>query len=142
GTQLDRFALPHTAPDPRDGDIVPFAIRVDFGADGKTVIADDLQSKEIVVWDVNSGNQIQRLTPEGRSMFSRVSGDGRRLVAGSLSGSVFVWDLRTAQQLRTFEVPGTAPNGGDVARIIDLALNRNGTHLVTAGGDNKVRAWD
>ncbi len=56
----------------------------------------------MVVWDLETGTPIHRLTGhQGRVSSVAVSPDGRRIVSGSDDNTVAVWDLETGDPIHS-----------------------------------------
>ncbi len=125
-------------------------------------IAVDL-SATLVIWDVETGEEIVRLggqvdvpTPgevgakahwaavdrahanlEGHIAGVRqavFSPDGRRVVSGGGKGEVFVWDVATGALLTSLE--------GHDGTVEAVAFSPDGARVVTGGDDRSVRLWD
>src|SRR5205823_3620360 len=62
------------------------------------------------------------------------SADGRSLAAGSVIGSVQVWDAGTAKPVREL-------TGGERA-VWAVAFSPDGTRIVGGGDDRAARVWD
>jgi len=62
------------------------------------------------------------------------SPDGRVLAAGSLGGSVTLWDVETLRLRHTLEGPGLP--------VWSVAFGTDGRTLWTGGADRRVRRWD
>ena len=61
------------------------------------------------------------------------SPDGMRIAAGSGSGAIQIWDLKSTS------APHVLP---DTSSIFSLAFNREGTRMVTATYGRSIRVWD
>jgi WD40 repeat protein len=113
------------------------AWHVAFSPDGKTLAA-GLQSGEVHLFDVASGEQVATLSGHGGPVrWLGFHPDGRSLaVAGTLpENSVFVWDLATRQPPRRLS--------GHGSEVLSGAWRADGRLLITAGAtDGTVRLWD
>ncbi len=63
-----------------------------------------------------------------------LSGDGRRLAVGGLSGRVSVWDFPSRTQLSSWTVSQAA--------VEKVSLTHSGDLLATADADGRTRIWD
>lgn len=100
---------------------------------------------DIYIWDRASGKMLKRL-PGYRSThdYLRYSADGAWIVASSLSGKVFVWNVKTGK--KEFEASGFVPvfsSDGEILYTggkIDPKLRELGLyHIVNEG---PIRRWD
>jgi WD40 repeat protein len=62
------------------------------------------------------------------------SPDGRRLLGGSLDGSIKVWDMNTGSEVRTLR--------GHTRGVTGLALPADGRRLASSALDGTVRIWE
>jgi class 3 adenylate cyclase/WD40 repeat protein len=86
--------------------------------------------------DTGSGHEVRRLVgPQSSAVAANFSGDDRRVVAGDLSGLVFVWDVATGRRLGRSLDAGNGPAYG----AFDPT---DGTRLYTAGHNGSVTAWN
>eukprot|EP00744_Colponema_vietnamica_P007814 GILI01011195.1.p1 GENE.GILI01011195.1~~GILI01011195.1.p1 ORF type:complete len:515 (-),score=148.05 GILI01011195.1:117-1661(-) len=60
--------------------------------------------------------------------------DGRFMATGTVDSKVRMWDLRSAEDVATFE--------GHRGALRSLSFSENGYHLATVGEDAAVRLWD
>lgn len=103
-----------------------------FGADGRLAATRDREG--LRVWDTATGKTNQILSmPDAPTTFA-LSADGSFAVTGGFDCLLKVWDLRTAQCLRTLE--------GHQAEIYQLALSRDGTLLASTDLGSSFLAWE
>ncbi|TAK17422.1 MAG: DUF4062 domain-containing protein, partial [Acidobacteria bacterium] len=81
------------------------------------------------VWDVAAARLIRRLPAEGVRRLV-VTPDARRAVTAHAGRAVSVWDLAAATRIRTID--------GHGEEIAALAVNRDGTRLVTGTGSGSL----
>src|SRR5262245_55691133 len=72
----------------------------------------------------------------GNGLTVAFSPDGRRLVTGGEANSVKIWDVETAQKLKTLE-----GHSGDVCAVA-FSPDREGRWVASAGEDSTVKVWD
>ena len=63
------------------------------------------------------------------------SSDGKRLLSGSMDGTLQLWDVQTGQ-------PVGQPFKGHEGEVMSVVFSSDGTRLVSGGGDGTVRLWD
>ncbi len=67
--------------------------------DGRRIVSGS-EDNTVVVWDLETGTPVHRLTGHQAAVNSvAVSPDGRRIVSGSVDQTVVVWNLDTGQRL-------------------------------------------
>jgi WD40 repeat protein/DNA-binding SARP family transcriptional activator/class 3 adenylate cyclase len=158
---------------------------VAFSPDGSRVMAGDLAVSAVTIWDPGPAGDAERNLPSHGYAPAEFMPDGRRVVASSRGGeAVTIWDLQTGHGLRTIGPAtdgfrfdsiavnpdggsialggwiGARPFGGEVARVWDLATERelfrirhdedvnevsyspDGEHLVTASYDGTAKIVD
>lgn len=113
-----------------------------FTPDGKQLAAanavrlSDRFVGAVLVWDVESGELVRRLSAPGvhpRAM--SISADGRKLAAADWDTSVQIWDLETGTALAT----GT---GGHNGVIRSVNFGPSSRRILTAAEDHTARLWD
>jgi WD40 repeat protein len=125
---------------PELGGMARYAAWVRFSV-GNTVAA-EWHGVAVVVWDVATGAEVRRFQPDGGIALGDVSGDGRRLaVSSATNGQITVWEIATGRLLRTLPAPAAGPNGPANHPTI-LALDRDGSHLLTTAGEKSIKFWD
>jgi WD40 repeat protein len=78
-----------------------------FSPDGKTALVAtggwSTRPSDIIVWDVQTGKEIRRLTghPAG-ILFADFSPDGRMAISIGGQGTVILWDMPSGQQIKRF----------------------------------------
>lgn len=64
----------------------------------------------------------------------RFSGDGQRIISGSMDNTVGLWDAEGGQLLMQFR--------GHDGAVRDVAFNREGDVILSASADNRIKKWD
>lgn len=105
---------------------------VAFSPDGKMVAGCGWR-RFIHIWDAETGEQIQTLSPDGMSFAVLFSPDGKKL-ASSGDSVVRMYDLEKR------ELIFSKPN--DQERTTGLAFSPDGLVLATGGGGETVVLWD
>lgn len=63
-----------------------------------------------------------------------LSGDGRRVLTGSVDQTAILWDAATGQKLQTYQ--------GHTEWVLSVALSGDGRRAWTASGDGTTRLWE
>jgi WD40 repeat protein len=87
------------------------------------------------VWDALTGREMfvlhgHKFTISGFAF----SPDSRRLVTGSLDGTLKLWDMTTGQEILTL----SSHAGG----VYDVTFSPDSQRIAAAGDDGLVRIWD
>lgn len=109
-----------------------------FAPDGSQLAAiGGTAQASVHIWDLDSGGQRWRWSTSDESARTPRSiafhPEDDRLLIGTKSGRVLLWDVNKARPSTSFRVHKRA--------VSSMALSRDGQKLVTAAGDN-VRLWD
>ena len=129
--------LTHTgttpAPLPLLGSTPPaYLTALTFSPDGRQ-LATASTDQTARVWDVQTGNEILRLSHEGSVRTVAFSPDGARLGTGSEDRTARIWDSHTGAELGRLSMD---------ADISTLVFNADGTRVAAAGGDHTIAIWD
>jgi WD40 repeat protein len=90
---------------------------------------------ELILWDAQTGEQIQQYYGHTRSVSSVTFGpDGQTAISGSDDGTLILWDLETGEQLRTFI--------GHTGSIAWVAFSPDSQTAMSASQDNMLILWD
>jgi WD40 repeat protein len=128
-----------------------------FSPDGRQVLSSgDILHSIPTLWDVATGQLIRTFGGRSQPVTSvAFSGDGARLVLGSLDATPRLWDSPTGQLILAFRGrPLGQPSAGN-----PVALSSDGAHVLSAGGgtggrscsagkcewvvfDNAIKLWD
>jgi Tol biopolymer transport system component len=115
-----------------------FTCAVRFSRDGKTIAAAGYETgsgNPIYRFDVATGKELPKLAghPTGGVRRLLFTPDGKQLISGGFDGSVRVWDLATAKQVRLIQV--------ESGTVYSIGLSPDGKTLATAGHDG-LCLWD
>lgn len=103
---------------------------VAFSPDGKTIASGT--EKEIGIWDVATGNQLNSLLGHSGNIHSLAfSPDGKMIASGSADRTIKLWEAATGRQLHSLN------NGW----VTSLAFSPDGKVLVSNAQGN-VKVWD
>ena len=108
-------------------------VSVAFSPDGGT-IAGGYEDASILLWDANTGEQLQTLKGHTHAIDSvAFSPDGGTIASGSGDHTIRLWDTDTGKHLQTFT--------GHVGRVYSVAFS-DGSRLASGGWDHTIRLWD
>ncbi|MGH7174154.1 MAG: hypothetical protein ACRELG_28125, partial [Gemmataceae bacterium] len=128
--------------------------------------------KTVVVWNVADGKEVRKLEHPAEIADLSFSADGKRLTTGASDNEVRVWELATGHELQAFLHAGpvravashpsnnalvfsgsadktVALHTMTVTRVVSagtplraVTVTNNGTHVLTAGDDGKIKLWN
>ncbi|HEY7326545.1 MAG TPA: hypothetical protein VH592_02825 [Gemmataceae bacterium] len=150
---------------------LPEVVRaVAFNRTGTQIAA--AAGKSARTWNIADGKEVRKVEHPAEVAGVSFSADGTRLVTGAADNEVRVWDLATGQELQAFlhagPVRAVAFHPGNnalllsgsadktvvlhtisVARVLSagaplrsVTVTANGSHIVTAGDDGKIKLWN
>ncbi|MEM6979876.1 MAG: c-type cytochrome domain-containing protein, partial [Planctomycetota bacterium] len=98
------------------------------------IVATAGYDREIVLWDVASGNVLRKLTGHNGAIFDiAFSPDGSTLVSACADETVKVWNVASGQRLDTM-----SQSEGEVFAV---DFTPDGQFIVAAGADNRLRVY-
>jgi WD40 repeat protein len=119
--------------------------------DGKKfVAASSVRPIVLSLWDLESGKELRAFRGHSLVVTGLVfSTDGKRILSGSMDGTVRLWDVDTGKQLRILRHPSGVtnvaffPDGRHVISASGAQLKPgSATRYISAPGDWFVRVWD
>jgi WD40 repeat protein len=116
-----------------------FLVPLTFLPDGKTLavgFAINKTDRGIGLWDVGSGREIRRLSPDSAGWYCAFTPDCKTLAtAGYVNepSTIRVWDVKTGKKARDLEFP--------TGNVTSIALSPDGK-LLAAVGNGHVLLWD
>jgi WD40 repeat protein len=150
---------------------LPEAVRaVAFNRAGTQIGA--AAGKTAMVWNVADGKEVRKLDHPAEVSSLSFSADGTRLATAATDNQTRVWELATGHELQAFPHAGAVravafhpsnnallvSGGADktvmlhtmtVARVVPagtplraVTVTANGTHVITAGDDGKIKLWN
>lgn len=100
--------------------------------DGTKVVA----SGEPVVrlWDLRTGKEIRQFQGHTSHVYAvSFSPNGKRLITGSLDGSIRYWDVNSGKELQKYT--------GHNSTVYALAFSAGGGRIISGGLDNSIILW-
>jgi WD40 repeat protein len=150
---------------------LPQAVRaVAFNRAGTQIAA--AAGRTAILWDIADGKEASRLEHPSEIAGLSFSPDGTRLATGAADNEVRVWELASGRELQAFLHAGPvravafhpsnnallftgsadktlAAHTMSMARVLSavsplraMTVTANGSHIVTAGDDGKIKLWN
>ena len=85
------------------------------------------------IWDVQSGQELHKLSHEGEVRSVAFSRDGQKVATASYDKTARIWDVQSGQELHKL------PHEGEVSSV---AFSPDGQKVATASDDSTARIWD
>ena len=105
-----------------------------FSPDGSTLAVCSGMS-DVELWDVYSGNIIDRAINQSSSSSIAFSPNGKTIVTGSYDNVVEVWDAISLSNILTI-------NEHNIGELNDIAFSPDGFTFATGHSDGRVILWD
>jgi WD40 repeat protein len=112
---------------------------LEFSGDSNVLLV-GAPDKTIRVWDVDSGQEVRRITTPYSRPFPSISPDHRFVIAGGPDRLIHAWDLATGDKVAQFDVQRAAPGHLDFSSY--LVFSPNGKHFASLNTDETVLIWD
>ena len=116
---------------PYDGD-PRYLPSVAFSPDGKYVVAASVDNTARV-WDAATGQEIARMTHEGKVTTVAFSSDGKYVVSGSYDCTARVWETATGKQIARMTHPNV---------VGSVAFSPDGRYVVSGSVDGTAIIWE
>ena len=113
---------------PHEDDVLSVA----FSSDGRRAVTASFD-RTARVWDIKAGTSLATLSHGERLSLARLSPDGSLVATASLT------EARLWSATRGIPVGAPMRHGGQIRH---LQWNTEGSHLLTAGDDQRARVWD
>ena len=105
-----------------------------ISADGRRAISASADGT-LVVWDLATGEAVQRLAGHSGAVQSVAVGpEGRRVLSGGADGSLILWDLADGMVLHHL--------AGHEGAVQDVAISPDGQTALSGAADNSLIQWD
>ncbi|MEO1259687.1 MAG: PQQ-binding-like beta-propeller repeat protein [Bacteroidota bacterium] len=108
---------------------------INFSPDGKTLVsASDDKTKNLVIWDIVSGQQTQILTGHEKGVNAAAySPDGKMIASADEDGNLRIWDVSSGQLILAHQEINNSINS--------IAFSTDGIRIATAGEDGIIRIY-
>jgi WD40 repeat protein len=90
--------------------------------------------QRLILWDVETGNPLRRLTSHPGGVLTVAFGpDGSLLASGGADGEILLWDMETGKLLNRLD--------GHDAEVLKVVFAPDGKTLLSVANDGTVREW-
>jgi WD40 repeat protein/DNA-binding CsgD family transcriptional regulator len=122
---------------------------VTFSPDGQTALigsgyrfAQKVEPGHIILWDVNTGEEIRRLEGQPYVVFDvEFTTDGKRAVSSGNGPVAILWDVESGQEIRRFEDLFVDVNSG-AESFWDVAISPDGRTILAPYSKGPIIEWD
>ena len=117
--------------------------RVALQRDGKYAFTSD-SGNQAIIWDLTTGEELSTLSSFSRQLIfssARFSDDGSRLVTGTPSSRIMVWDSFTGKKVDGFEAEPLKDTRPPRAVVYDAAFD-NQNRVISATSAGIAQAWN
>ncbi|KAE9401076.1 WD40 repeat-like protein [Gymnopus androsaceus JB14] len=118
--------------------MIRVSYRIGFVAlspDGNKVVSGTYGGEIVYIWNVATGQQIQKLI--GHSQFvssAAFSPDGKQVVTGSGDKTAIIWNVATGQQIQILK--------GHSGQVISVAFSPDGKQVASGSADETAMVWN
>ncbi|ETO19380.1 WD-40 repeat protein [Reticulomyxa filosa] len=106
---------------------------VKFSPDGTKVISSSYDGSSRI-WDVASGNVIQKILCSYWIFDAQFSPDGNIIALHTVNKTFGLWDVNSGLQIRVFE--------GHMSKVSSIHFSPDGQTIVSSSWDATIRLWD
>jgi len=111
---------------------------VAFSPDGTKILTSGYRSNSnlrAILWNTATGDSIRSFSSKISDILCiTFSPDGKKMLAGDVSGAAILWDVATGDSIRTFSRHTGAINS--------VSFSPDGSKILTASEDATARLWD
>jgi WD40 repeat protein len=118
-------------------------VRVALQRDGKLAFTSD-GGNQARIWDISSGKEVSQLSSFSRQLIfstARFSANGDKLVTGTPSSKITVWEIQTGKKLDEFEATPTKDARPPRAVVYDAAFDGQ-NRVISATSAGLAEAWN
>ena len=105
-----------------------------FSPDAHRLALCSRRSSFVEVWNLETGQRLQRLEHPGGLTVAAWDQTGQRLALGSIDFCVHVWNATTGEKIEVL--------AGHQADVVELCFAPNSTWIISGSWDNTTRVWD
>jgi len=107
---------------------------ISFSADGKQLAVSEPTRNEVLVFDVETGNQKQTLHAPVSIVSLAWNPFGEELAGGDFEGNIHFWNPATGDETGTLSGPNS--------RVTQVLYSADGSYLISTSLERVVRLWD